>query len=654
MKTKRILSWICCIVVVLCMLPVNALAALTPPSQAGERELEGGRRDFLWPVPGQYNLTSCYLDNRDHRSLDIDGELGNAVIASYAGKVVDTDTTNKTTGWGNFVLLEHTYTLESGNKVTMFSRYAHLDQVLVSIGDVVSAGKKIGTVGSTGTSTGSHLDFDIMYGSTSVSVDPYINELLELPDALYTTGGRCCQEYVAYVKEFYDECVHERYDSKGKCTDCGKAFYWQSSADTSVMGNYAASYWVRTAATPYTADSTGTALTSGQVVTVNAKVKNAFGQAWYEVSLNGKKVYVPVAALKLASYLESKITGKLTSLYDGQTLKPVAHRLDGTITSTYPLRQVIGYLDGKLYASWSNQGDVRTLYLASTDLNNNLTFGTMAPGMHTLRIVAKDAASGKEIEVINCTFYIEDPTPPVQSNVVTFMMEPENQVISLAPGQALGVLPTLSKEGANFVGWFTQPQGGEEVSASTVPTANMTLYPHWETIYYTVLLEDTEVKVPYGGFLTELPDVPREGYDFIGWYTAEGELVTVDTPITGDMILYPQWETEKTWLVLDAGDGFVDPDRIPVVYGDYYGELPVPVREGYVFKGWRLRGQIIAGESIVVIEGDHTAVAVWEKESGNNPGPIIVTVILIVMVVALIAVVVLRWLRIRAEEEDWV
>ena len=609
------------------MLPVSAFAAPEPPSQAGQRKLEGGQRDFLWPIPGQYNITSCYLDNREHYSLDIDGETGDTVIASYDGTVIEINNENKTTGWGNYVLLQHTYTLANGSQITLYSRYAHLDEVSVPVGDSVTAGQTIGTVGSTGTSTGSHLDYDITYGGTSpsstYSLDPFVNELLEMPSGLYTTGGKCCQDYVAYVKAFYTACAHETYNAQGNCTGCGEAFDWKATSDASVIGNYTVPVQTTAYTTPYSAEDGGTTLPSGEVVLVNAKVTNAAKEKWYEVSLPGKQVYVPVSDLNFNSYLESRITGELTTLTEGQSLRPIPHRVDGVITSLYPLRKVTGYLDGKWYGSWSGQGNTTQLHLGYTDLNNNLSFSKLAPGQHTLVIVAVDSTDRPEVQVLSCTFVIEGELKPL---LVTFTMEPENQVISVTPGQALGTLPVLEQVGSVFLGWFTQPEGGEAVTAETAPIEDMILYPRWESAEHTVTMLDTTVTIPHGACISEFPEVSQNGYQLAGWFTADGEQVTVETPITSDLVLYPQWETRPCILFLDAGEGSVSPSQIEVTVGGTYGKLPVPVREGYVFAGWRLRGQTLYADTKVAIAEDHTAVAIWTKESSSVTKWIVIAV----------------------------
>lgn len=47
-------------------------------------------------------------------------------------------------------------------------------------------------------------------------------------------------------------------------------------------------------------------------------------------------------------------------------------------------------------------------------------------------------------------------------------------------GETIGTMPTPSRSGYTFAGWYTKPIGGTKVSATTVVNDNMTLYPHWE------------------------------------------------------------------------------------------------------------------------------------------------------------------------------
>lgn len=488
LQHKKLLFRLCCVLLVFSLMPIGATAA-NPPSQAGTRKLEGGQRDFLWPVPGYYNLSSCFLDNRNHYSLDISAPSGVKIVASYAGTVIDIFTGCEhnwgkkgscCSSWGNYVLLEHSYTLKNGSVITLYSRYAHLSTVSVSVGQKVEAGKKIGTNGSTGNSTGPHLDYEILYGGTSpsrtYSVDPYINELLELPEELYTTFGQCCQEYVAYVKTLYPHCAHTQYTSAGACTECGYVYDWKTTRDTDAKGYYTISVQTQAYKIPYT-QTEGTDLTAGQKLSVHASLVNGLGQTWYEVTLdNGTTAYAIKSALKFHSYFASQISLSNCTLSDGILLKQESYRLDGKVTSSYPLRKVVGYLDGEQYASWTGTGGTTQINLRSTNLNKKLNFAEIAPGKHTLIIYATDSTGRDAVKLYEGAFTIEKTL----QNFTVIFVDAENSTITIQEGSPIGQLPVLTMDGQIFLGWFTENE--EAVTAETLVIGDMTLHAKWEKI----------------------------------------------------------------------------------------------------------------------------------------------------------------------------
>lgn len=626
MNTNRPFRLLLCLILLLCLLPGTEALAATPPSGAGERRLEGGQRDLLWPVPGAYNLSSCFLDGRNHCALDIAADKGTPIIASYDGTVAEiysscTHNYGKTSAkpncgcggnYGNYVLLEHAYILKDGSTVTLYTRYAHMGSVSVSEGQTVAAGATLGTVGSTGSSTGFHLHYETRKDgyAKSNALDPYVNELLELPDELYTTFGSCCQKYVSYVKELYPQCTHEGYNAQGLCTACGYNYNWSSTRNTAAMGRYTVSTAVEAVNIPYAAAEGGTALSAGTEVNVNATVTNGLGETWYEVSLpDGTTGYVPKAALSFADHFDSEFQGSLSSLTEGQTLKQRSHRLDGYVRSGYPLRSVNGYLDGTCYASWTGSGSATQLELGNSVLNSKLKFSSLAPGKHVLTITATDSTGRGETQVLQCTFYIDEP-PKVYT--VTLSGETD-QALQIQENTALGALPVPAREGFRFLGWFTAEQDGEAVTADTVITQNTTLYPHWEQITYTVTLGETSLTVAHGSCIEAFPELTRKGYTLAGWFTAEsgGTAITDQSPITRDMTLFPQWLPQEYTLTLDVGNGQAA-SRRTVTFGEPYGQLPTPTREGFRFTGWMLEDALIAEDTPVSLDRDHTLTAQWE------------------------------------------
>ena len=87
------------------------------------------------------------------------------------------------------------------------------------------------------------------------------------------------------------------------------------------------------------------------------------------------------------------------------------------------------------------------------------------------------------------------------------------------------VLPVATRNGYSFLGWFTQPEGGEKVTTSSVyKTAGATTYyAHWDLIEYTLSFNVNNgnaidsVKYTVEDSLT-IPVATRDGYRFTGWF----------------------------------------------------------------------------------------------------------------------------------------
>jgi murein DD-endopeptidase MepM/ murein hydrolase activator NlpD len=105
-----------------------------------------------------YRTHPIYGNTRFHSGIDIGASFGDTIMAAAGGTVIYVETPVPGQNWGgsgygNYFIIDH------GNGVSTL--YAHCCNVYVSNGQSVSAGEAVGTVGSTGGSTGSHLHFEV-------------------------------------------------------------------------------------------------------------------------------------------------------------------------------------------------------------------------------------------------------------------------------------------------------------------------------------------------------------------------------------------------------------------------------------------------------------------------------------------------------------
>ncbi|MBN2012464.1 peptidoglycan DD-metalloendopeptidase family protein [candidate division KSB1 bacterium] len=103
-----------------------------------------------------------------HDGIDIAAKLGTTVHAAADGVVLEANLNyKKGEGSGRFIVIKHndSYT----------TRYTHLDEVNVVVGQRISQGEQIGTVGNTGLSTGAHLHFEIVKDGTPQNPADFID-----------------------------------------------------------------------------------------------------------------------------------------------------------------------------------------------------------------------------------------------------------------------------------------------------------------------------------------------------------------------------------------------------------------------------------------------------------------------------------------------
>ena len=193
-----------------------------------------------------------------------------------------------------------------------------------------------------------------------------------------------------------------------------------------------------------------------------------------------------------------------------------------------------------------------------------------------------------------------------------------------------GTLPTATKTGHVFNGWFTAASGGTQVTSSTTVTitAPQTLYAQFTPATYTVTFDATtnggtlsgssSKTVTYGSTYGTLPTATKTNNEFLGWYTASsgGTKITSSSTvsITVNQTLYAQF-TAKTFTVTfnaSTNGGSTPTGSKTVTYGSTYGTLPTATKTNNEFLGWYTAssgGTRITSSTTVTITANQTLYA---------------------------------------------
>tara|TARA_Y100000591_G_scaffold263766_1_gene236987 strand:+ start:216 stop:1019 length:804 start_codon:yes stop_codon:yes gene_type:complete len=129
------------------------------------------KNQFIMPVEGI--ISGVYGSQRilngkprwPHYGIDIAAKQGTIIKSSASGTVTMAEDDLYYTG--GTIIMDH------GHGISTI--YSHLENVMVSVGDKINQGDVIGTVGSTGRSTGPHLDFRLNWFQTRLDPMSVLN-----------------------------------------------------------------------------------------------------------------------------------------------------------------------------------------------------------------------------------------------------------------------------------------------------------------------------------------------------------------------------------------------------------------------------------------------------------------------------------------------
>ncbi len=126
---------------------------------------------FAMPVKDSFRWTSGFGNRRDpkgygtrmHEGTDMAGSVGTPIYATADGVV---SYAGWDSGYGRLVKIQHDFGIET--------RYAHMSQLRVEVGQRVSRGDRIGDMGNSGRSTGTHLHYEVRLSGTAVNPMTFI------------------------------------------------------------------------------------------------------------------------------------------------------------------------------------------------------------------------------------------------------------------------------------------------------------------------------------------------------------------------------------------------------------------------------------------------------------------------------------------------
>ena len=201
-----------------------------------------------------------------------------------------------------------------------------------------------------------------------------------------------------------------------------------------------------------------------------------------------------------------------------------------------------------------------------------------------------------DIAVVPATF-----TVMFQANASGAAVDPGSKTVTYA--QTYGTLPTPTRTGYTFAGWYTAASGGSKVTSSTAVTQadDHILYARWAANTYTVAFNanggvgvQASVSATYDQFVTLPPcGMSRTGYDFAGWsktaagsadYQAGATVKNLTSDAGTTVTLYAVWNAWRYTIRLHEDEGTVE--TLSFTYGQSVTLPMKPDTSTHQFKGW--------------------------------------------------------------------
>lgn len=231
----------------------------------------------------------------------------------------------------------------------------------------------------------------------------------------------------------------------------------------------------------------------GEVLTVTGLYLNDEGEYWYRIGEDGY-VQADFTAVQTMNFDDVTVEDAVapTVLRQSEPFK-VKGLVSARYNSIYTLRAQVYRLDGETEAQVLSATDVvegQEYSLSGSVISKKLTFRTLEVGQYRYTLAAivgnhyyQDGQlqiSWNTVELWKSDFQVsEDQTG---SCIVTFDAgdgQSDWNQTAVVKGDALGELPGAQREGFAFLGWYTAAEGDQAVTGEYVPQDGVTLYARW-------------------------------------------------------------------------------------------------------------------------------------------------------------------------------
>ena len=298
---------------------------------------------------------------------------------------------------------------------------------------------------------------------------------------------------------------------------------------------------------------------------------------------------------------------------------------------------IAGKIEGRTITSYTYAGG--SLALSNPEDKVEAPEGALVDGVYSITVYAQSNTPPAPADFITLTLDAgEGATVGTSGSTTAITIEKNAEGKYLVP-----TLPTASKSGYTFLGWFVgenQLENGEELTANTTATAKYQLITKnikVKGVKTTQSLESawliTEFNATTGNNLLDFlktnatasvqSNTPT-GYQLvtsggsIQWYNYTGSTtLTGQEQITSAaQEVLVKYQPKTFTLYFQVEGGTVDPTSKTVTYDSAVGTLPTPTRTGDVFLGWfDANGVQYTSSTVYKVNGNTTLTARWQSES---------------------------------------